>query len=154
VYAADARACAQASIKLLDHLTRHSPWRKIRDVELEIATDRATLVGFLLAHRSTLHSLTLTRTSLVRLGNPRNTWELTLTEIGQGLRLKSLTLSKLCDTLQDWSPGVEHRVLFDVEDSLWKGKTSMYEAYHSAMVGRVVRGENVGSLDPPRSEAE
>ncbi|KAF2006572.1 hypothetical protein P154DRAFT_517627 [Amniculicola lignicola CBS 123094] len=142
------RQCAQDSIRLLDHLTRHSPWNRIRDIELEIATDRTTLVQFLLAHKHTLRSLTLTRMSLVQLGNPLNTWEPTLAEIAQGLSLESLTLSKLCDFPQECNRGVRERMLFDSEDEFWQGKTSEYHAYYDAAIGRILCQEGEHCLDP------
>ncbi|KAL5370748.1 hypothetical protein PMIN06_013104 [Paraphaeosphaeria minitans] len=70
----DERNCSLGSIRLLENLTLYSPPTAIRRVELEIATDKDTL----------LH---LTRMTLVRLGDPLNNWELALTEIGQGLSL-------------------------------------------------------------------
>ncbi|KAK7177733.1 hypothetical protein PSPO01_16218 [Paraphaeosphaeria sporulosa] len=114
------RQCAMDSIRLLDGLTRHSSWTRICELELEIATDRNTLVRFLLAHKDTLRSLTLTRISLVRLGDPLNTWELTLTEIAQGLSLNSLTLSNLFDFPQEWARGVQGRMLFDSKAEVGK----------------------------------
>jgi hypothetical protein len=142
------REQAQGSMMLLWNLSLHSRWSRIRNIELEIATDRNTLLKFLLAHKDTLRFLTLTRTSLVRLGNHRNTWEPTLTEIGRCLRLESLSLSTLCDTLQDWGPGVHKRMLFDVDDHVWKGRASEYEAYHDRVVARVLHGEVIDSLQP------
>lgn len=142
------RQCAQDSIQLLNQLTLHSPWSRIGDIELEIATDRNTLVRFLLAHKDTLRSLTLTRLSLVRLDDPLNTWEVTLNEIAQGISLTSLTLSKLCDFPQDWSRGVRERVLFDSEAGIWQGKTSEYYAYYGAAIGSILRQEGGHSLDP------
>jgi hypothetical protein len=142
------RQCAQDSIRLLDNLTRQSPWNRLRDVELEIATDRTTLVRFLHTQRDTLRSLTLTRMSLVRLEDPLNTWEVTLTEIAQGLSLKSLTLSKLCDFPQAWSRGVRGRILFDPEAEMWQGKSSEYHAYYDAAVERILRQEGGHSVNP------
>ncbi|KAH8688619.1 hypothetical protein GQ44DRAFT_667713 [Phaeosphaeriaceae sp. PMI808] len=142
------RQCAQDSIRLLAQLTRHSPWIKIRHIELEIATDRTTLVQFLLAHKDTLSSLTLTRMSLVRLEDPRNNWEVTLAEIVQGLSLKTLTLFKLCDFPQEWTREVQNRMLFDIEAEIWQGKTREYHAYYDAAVGRLLRQESCHSLDP------
>ncbi|OAL42690.1 hypothetical protein IQ07DRAFT_669069 [Pyrenochaeta sp. DS3sAY3a] len=106
VFGVGERQRATGSILQLQHLPHRAHWSHIRNIQLEIATDRTTLVTFLLAHKNTLRLLTLTQTSLVRLRNPRNTWESTLTNIGQGLRLESLTLAKLTDTLVDWAPGV------------------------------------------------
>ncbi|KAI1523217.1 F-box-like domain containing protein, partial [Pyrenophora tritici-repentis] len=146
------RHCARDSIQLLDQLTRHSPWNRIRDIELEIATDRTSLVKFLLAHKDTLRSLTFTRMSLVRLGDPLNTWEITLAEIAQGLSLSSLTLSKLCDFPQEWRRGVRERMLFDSEAAIWQGRISEYHAYHDAAVGRILRREGGHSLDPKASK--
>ncbi|KAJ6267741.1 F-box domain protein [Bipolaris maydis] len=128
--------------------TLHSRWNQICSVELEIATDRKTLMGFLLAHKDTLRCLTLVPTSLVRLGDYRNTWEPTLTEIGQCLCLEFLSLSTLCDTIHDWAPGVCRRMMFDVKDNVWQSKESELEAYHSAVVARVLRGEVIDSLQP------
>lgn len=142
------RQCAQDSIQLLAQLTRHSPWTKIRDIELEIATDRTTLVQFLLAHKDTLSSLTLTRMSLVRLEDSRNNWEVTLAEIVQGLSLKTLTLSKLCDFPQEWTREVQNRMLFDIDDEIWQGKISEYHAYYDAAIGRILRQESFFSLNP------
>ncbi|KAF2850621.1 hypothetical protein T440DRAFT_468206 [Plenodomus tracheiphilus IPT5] len=147
------RQCAQDSIRLLDHLTRHSPWNRLRDIELEIATDRTTLVQFLIAHKDTLRSLTLTRMTLVRLDNPLNTWEVTLSEIAQQLSLESLTLSKLCDFPQEWSRGVQDRMLFDLEAKIWQGKASEYQAYYDAVVGRLLRQEVGHSLCPEAFQA-
>ncbi|PZC87806.1 hypothetical protein A1F97_11293, partial [Pyrenophora tritici-repentis] len=129
-------------------LTRHSPWSRIRDIKLEIATDRSTLVQFLHAHKLTLRSLTLTRMSLVRLEDPLNTWEVTLNEIAQGLSLTSLTLSKLCDFPQDWSGSDQKCMLFDSEAEIWQGKASEYHAYYDAAIGSILRQEGTHSLDP------
>ncbi|KAJ6276556.1 F-box domain protein [Bipolaris maydis] len=145
-YGSQEREQAKGSMALLSHLSRHSRWNQICNIELEIATDRNTLMGFLLAHKDTLRRLTLVRTSLVRLGDYRNTWEPTLTEIGQCLCLEFLSLSTLCDTIQDWTPGVCRRILFDVKDNVWKSKESEFEAYHSAVVARVLRREVIDSL--------
>lgn len=43
------------------------------------------------------------------LGDPGNTREPTLTEIGQGLRLEALTLTRVIDTLEEWGLGVQPR---------------------------------------------
>ncbi|KAF2818290.1 hypothetical protein CC86DRAFT_159029 [Ophiobolus disseminans] len=142
------RQCAQDSIQLLNQLTLHSPWSRIGDIELEIATDRNTLVQFLFAHKDTLRSLTLTRMSLVRLEDPLNTWEVTLDEIAQGLSLTSLTLSKLCDFPQDWSRGVRERMLFDSEAEIWQGKASEYHVYYNAAITSILRQKGGHSLDP------
>ncbi|KAL5371610.1 hypothetical protein DPSP01_014143 [Paraphaeosphaeria sporulosa] len=151
----DERRCSQGSIRLLKNLTRHSPWTAIRQVELEIATDKVTLVQFLLAHKGTLRSLKLTRITLVRLGDPLNTWELALTEIGQGLSLTSLALSNLFDFPERWERGVQEaqgRMLFDSEDRLWQGKTGEYSAYYEAIIGCILRQETVLSLNPEGSQ--
>jgi hypothetical protein len=149
VYGANERQCTTGSILLLRNFAVHAPWSQIRHIELEIATDRTTLVSVLLAHRDTLRLLTLTRTSLVRLGDPRNTWEPTLTEIGQGLRLESLTLTNLTDTIKEWALGDQPRMLFDKEDKRWEDKASDYEAYYYDRVHRILQGEDIHSLDPP-----
>lgn len=148
------RQCAKDSIQLLVQLTLHSPWSRIGDIELEIATDRSTLVQFLLAHKLTLRSLTLTRMTLVRLGDPLNTWEMTLAEIAQGLTLSSLTLSKLCDFPQDWSGSDQKRMLFDSEAEIWQGKASEYHAYYDAAIGSILRQEGRHSLDPEVFEGQ
>ncbi|CAN9188042.1 unnamed protein product [Alternaria alternata] len=148
------RQCAKDSIQLLVQLTLHSPWSRIGDIELEIATDRSTLVQFLLAHKLTLRSLTLTRMTLVRLGDPLNTWEMTLAEIAQGLTLSSLTLSKLCDFPQDWSGSDQKRMLFDSEAEIWQGKASEYHAYYDAAIGSILRQEGRQSLDPEVFEGQ
>ncbi|KAF2023770.1 hypothetical protein EK21DRAFT_118432 [Setomelanomma holmii] len=142
------RQCAQDSIRLLDQLTRQSPWNRIRSIELEIATDGTTLVQFLIAHKDTLRSLTLTRMSLVRLEQPLNTWEVALAKFAQGLCLSSLTLFKLCDFPQDWSRGVQERMLFDPEAAIWQEKTSEYHTYYNTVIGRILRQEGRYSLDP------
>jgi hypothetical protein len=143
------RQCATGSILLLRNFAHHAPWSQIRNIELEIATDRTTLVSFLLAHKNTLRSLTLTRTSLVRLGDPRNTWEPTLTEIGQGLRLESLTLASLTDTLEEWALGVQPRILFDKKDKRWENQSDKYEAYYNDCIQRAIHGKDISTLDPP-----
>jgi hypothetical protein len=98
---------------------------------------------FLLACKDSLRSLTLIRTSLVRVGNPLNTWESTLTEIGHCLSLQSLTLSTLYDTPE---ASGEERVLFDPDSHIWSDKRKEYEAYHTAIVARILRGEVIDSL--------
>lgn len=134
---------AMGSILLLHNLTLRSPWARIRTIELEIATDKKTLMEFLLACKDSLRSLTLIRTSLVRVGNPLNTWEPTLTEIGRCLCLESLIISTLCDTPE--ASGYE-RVLFDPHGHIWRDKRKEFEAYHSAIVARILRGEVIESL--------
>lgn len=138
------------SIKLLDQLTRHSPWNRLRDIELETATDRTTLMRFLLAHKDTLRSLALTRVSLVGPETPinkLNLWEVTLAEIAQRLSLKSITLSKLCDFPQDTIYGARQRVLFDSKAKFWQGKINEYRGYYDAAVGRILRRETGDSLN-------
>jgi hypothetical protein len=154
VYGSDERQCVAGSMLLLRNLALHAPWSHIRNIELEIATDRTTLVKFLLARKKTLRFLTLIRMSLVRLRDPRNTWEPTLTEIGQGLRLESLTIANLTDTLDDWGPGVQPRMLFDKEDKRWENKICDYEAYYNDIIRRIIHREDISSLDPPQAEAE
>ncbi|OAL42637.1 hypothetical protein IQ07DRAFT_525751 [Pyrenochaeta sp. DS3sAY3a] len=148
VFGVDEKQCATGSILLLQHIAHRAPWRHIRNIQLEIATDRTTLVTFLLAHKNTLRLLTLTQTSLVRLENPQNTWEFTLTEIGKGLCLESLTLAKLTDVLVDWSPGVQPRMLFDKDDKRWQDRLSDYETYYQDCIHRILRGEEIYTLDP------
>jgi hypothetical protein len=152
VYGSAERQCVTGSTFLLHELALTAPWSKIRNIELEVATDRTTLVTFLLACKNTLCSLTLIRTSLARLRDPRNTWEFTLTEIGQGLSLKSLTLAKLTDTLGDWDAGVQPRMLFDEEDKRWGNEMGGYEAYYTDSVRRIICGDDISSLDPPQDE--
>ncbi|XP_014550247.1 hypothetical protein COCVIDRAFT_43170 [Bipolaris victoriae FI3] len=67
-YGSQEREQARGSMMLLSHLSLHSRWNQICNIDLEIATDRKTLMGFLLAHKNTLRRLTLVRTSL-KLGN-------------------------------------------------------------------------------------
>ena len=98
---------------------------------------------FLLACKDLLQSLTLIRTSLVRVGNPLNTWEPTLTEIGRCLCLESLTISTLCDTPE--ASGYE-QILFDPYGDSWKDKGKDIKAYYSAIVARILRGEVIGTL--------
>ncbi|KAL5404118.1 hypothetical protein PMIN06_013103 [Paraphaeosphaeria minitans] len=131
----DERNRSQGSIRLLENLTLYSPWTAIRRVELEIATDKDTL----------LH---LTRMTLVRLGDPLNNWELALTEIGQGLSLTSLALSDLFDFTEEWGRGVQGRMLFKSEDSMWQGMAGKYSAYYEVIIGRVLRQETILSLSP------
>jgi hypothetical protein len=112
------------------------------------------LVTFLLAHKNTLRSLTLLETSLVRLGNSQNTWECILTEIGQGLRLESLTLAKLTDTLLDWAPGVQPRKLFDEKDKRWENRPSDYQAYYHDNIHQILHGGEIQSFDPPQTDTK
>ncbi|KAF1346391.1 hypothetical protein EJ07DRAFT_144203 [Lizonia empirigonia] len=134
---------AMGSILLLHNLALRSPWARIRTIELEIATDKEALMEFLLACKDSLRSLILIRTSLVRVENPLNTWEPTLTEIGHCLSLESLTLSTLCDTPE---ASGDERVLFDPYGHIWRDKRKEFEAYHSAIVARILRGEVIDSL--------
>lgn len=154
VYGDDEAQRASGSMLLLQHLAYRAPWSHIRNIQLTIATDRVTLVTFLLAHKNTLRLLTLLETSLVRLGNSQNTWECTLTEIGQGLRLESLTLAKLTDTLVDWAPGVQPRMLFDEKDKRWEDRSSDYQAYYHNHIHQILHGEGIQSLDPPETDAK
>jgi hypothetical protein len=145
------RTCSQGSIRLLKTLTLQSPWTVLGDIELEMAIDKDTLLQFLLAHKDTLRSLTLTRVTLVRLGDPLNTWELALTEIGQGLSLTSLALRNIFDFPQELRTGVveeQGRMLFNSEDIMWKGKIAEYCAYYEATIGCVLRQETILSLNP------
>lgn len=67
VFVVSERQCAIDSMLLLQHLAHRAPWSHIRNIQLEIATDRTTLVSLLLAHKNTLRLLTLTQLSLVRI---------------------------------------------------------------------------------------
>lgn len=68
MYESDERQCMTGSMLLLRNLALHAPWSQIRNIELEIATDRTTPVTFLFAHKNTL--LILTRTSLGAVERP------------------------------------------------------------------------------------
>jgi hypothetical protein len=51
------RRRATGSMFLLWNLAHHAPWSHIRNIELEIATNKHILVTFLLAQKNTLRSL-------------------------------------------------------------------------------------------------
>lgn len=134
---------AMGSILLLHSLALRSPWARICAIELEITSDKKALMEFLLACKHSLRSPTIIRASLVRVENPLNTWEPTLTEIGHCFSSQSLTLSTLCDTPE---ASGEERVLFDPDGHIWSDNRKEYEAYHTAIVARILRGEVIDSL--------
>jgi hypothetical protein len=68
---------------------------------------------------------------------------LILTEIGQGLRLESLTLASLTDTLEEWALGVQSRMLFDEEGKRWEDKPGDYAAYYYDRIHCVLLGEEI-----------
>ena len=54
------------------------------------------------------------------------------------LCLESLTISTLCDTPE--ASGYK-QILFDPYSHIWRDKRKEFEAYHSAIVARILRGE-------------
>lgn len=140
----DSPRYAKASLTLLDQLASHTPWKKIRSIELEITTDGPTLKRFLFAHKATLRSLTLTRVTLLRVGDPRNTWELVLKEIMQTLQLSTLCLVELCEFVpQQGNEGIRRRMLFNADAETWQGKATQYAAYYEATIDCLLRGDSV-----------
>ncbi|KAF2022504.1 hypothetical protein EK21DRAFT_83216 [Setomelanomma holmii] len=138
---------ARDSITLLGQIAQRTPWTTIRSMELEIATDGATLKNFLLAHKTTLRSLTLTRVTLPRLGNPSNTWEVVLDELAQDLSLEALALTKLCDFVpQQGSKKTRERILFDMDAAIWEDETRAYHDYYQAAVTCILLRKSVQLL--------
>ncbi|PVH90747.1 hypothetical protein DM02DRAFT_577639 [Periconia macrospinosa] len=150
----------QDSAMLLGQLAKHTPWTRLQRIELEIATTRATLVEFLLAHKNTLRSLSLERVTLVRLEqnslgaweeDSLGTWELTLGDIGKNLSLTTLDLSTLHDFASSvGGGGAQQRTLFDSGADLWRGETAQYHDYYHSTIDQILRGHHIVSLDPER----
>jgi hypothetical protein len=143
----DSLLYAQDTIGLLDRLTQHTPWARMRSIELEIVIDRSTLNRFLLAHAATLRSLTLTRVTLLRLGDPLSTWEMVLSEILHALSLEKLCLVKIYDFAPQQGNGrIQRRTLFNVDAEIWQGKTSEYAVYYRRTIDCLLCGHRVELL--------
>jgi hypothetical protein len=143
----DSTLCAKDSVALLDQLAQQTPWTRMRSIELEIITDRSTLNRFLLAHAATLRSLTLTRVTLLRRGDPLNTWESVLSEIVHDLSLQTLRLVKLYDFVpQQGSGRNQRRTLFNVDAEIWQGKASEYVTYYRRTIDGLLCGDRVQFL--------
>ncbi|KAF2022906.1 hypothetical protein EK21DRAFT_95342 [Setomelanomma holmii] len=112
---------AQDPVALLARIALRTPSTRLRSMELEIATDEATLMNFLLAHKDTLRSVTPTL----------------LAEIAQDLSLQNL--AQLCDFVP--LPGSEktrRRMLFAVDDAVWHGNKGRYQADYRAAVNHIL----------------
>jgi hypothetical protein len=143
----DSTLYAKDSVALLDQLAQQTPWTRMRSIELEIITDRSTLNRFLLAHAATLRSLTLTRVTLLRRGDPLNTWESVLSEIVHALSLQTLRLVKLYDFVpQQGSGRNQRRTLFNVDAEIWQGKASEYVTYYRRTIDGLLCGDRVQFL--------
>jgi hypothetical protein len=79
---------------LLALLSKHTPWLKLRDLELEIVTDENSLLTFLISLAPTLRNLALSNATLLP---SQGTWESTVFRIAGVLQLDSLKLSNICD---------------------------------------------------------
>ncbi|OCK84871.1 hypothetical protein K432DRAFT_287955 [Lepidopterella palustris CBS 459.81] len=129
--------------ELLAQLTRHVPWPRIRELELELVTDERILVGFLSTLAPTLRRLALSRVTLVPSGG---TWEFTLRQIVGALQLDSLELLVLCDSTMG------ERVILDPEAQVWRSwdaKSVCYGHYKSAVVNYFLSGTGKQPLLEP-----
>jgi hypothetical protein len=143
----DCHLYAKDSVTLLDQLARRTPWSRMRSMELEIVTHRSSLTRFLLAHVTTLQSLTLTRVTLLRLEDSLNTWEPVLHDLVRALSLQTLHLVKLSDFVLPQASGkARRRTLFDVDADIWQGKATEYTTYHRKTTDCLLRGDHVQLL--------
>jgi hypothetical protein len=128
--------------ELLTLLTNYTPWSKIEELKLEIATDEPTLLRFLVSLQLTLRSLTL---STVTLAPSSGTWDSALPRIASSLKqLRQLDLSALCDYPQHR----RQRLLFDPQAEIWAGKSTCYNEYRKSMIDHLLHAKKLHQLEP------
>jgi hypothetical protein len=128
--------------ELLTLLTKYTPWSKIEELKLEIATDEPTLLRFLASLKLTLRHLTL---STVTLSPSQGTWDSALPAIATSLtNLRQLDLSMLCDFL----PHDQRRLLFNDEEKFWEGKSACYNDYKKSVIGHLLHAKKLHQLEP------
>jgi hypothetical protein len=106
--------------ELLTLLTNYTPWSKIEELKLQMATDELTPLRFLVSLRLTLRHLSL---STVTLAPSSGSWDSALPQIVTSLKeLRQLDLAAFCDYPQHG----RQRPLFDPQAEIWIGKTTCY----------------------------
>jgi hypothetical protein len=126
--------------ELLTLLTRSSSWPKIKELELQLLVDTATLLTFLASLSATLRHLALHNVTL-----SDESWESALPAIVERLpKLTHLDLSRLCDRSHDQSL----RVIFDSLEETWSGKDACFDDYRNMTVGRLLRKKPVQWIEP------
>lgn len=136
----------KGAAELLGSLAERKPWPDLREVHLRVATDQDTLLAFLTAHKESLRILKLSHVTLYSHGTIPTSWDSALLSIGSMLKLEELTLSTLCDFLvrNESSAGL----LFNPGDRYWREKGLSYLSFHEEVTRRVLRQENLLSLEP------
>jgi hypothetical protein len=128
--------------ELLTLLTNYTPWPKIEELELEIATDQATLLSFSESLNLTLRHLTL---STVTFAPSHDTWDSALPMIASSLtNLRKLDVAALCDFPQDR----KQRLLFNAEASLWVDRSACYDEYRKHVIGHLLNTKELHQLEP------
>jgi hypothetical protein len=128
--------------ELLTLLTNYTPWSKIEELKLEIATDQNTLLRFLASLNVTLRHLTL---STVTFAPSHGTWDSALPTIARSLtNLRTLDVAALCDFPQDR----KQRLLFNAEAPLWAGKSACYDEYRKRVMGHLLNTKELHQLEP------
>lgn len=78
---------SDGSAILLGLLAKHKPWSSLRQLQLQVATDKDTLLRFLSAHKETLRILTLSYITLTPGYRFGDIWESVLTELARSLKI-------------------------------------------------------------------
>jgi hypothetical protein len=136
---------------LLTLLADQAPWKRIKDLALEIVTETPALLKFLGTLAASLRQLHLTRITLLQPDDDTDvaeaSWEEALPKIVQMLpKLERLDLEKLYDF------NGKHclaRDLFDETAEEWKGRLCCYAHYRETMLSDLLGSKTLQhSLDP------
>lgn len=127
---------------LLTLLTKYTPWSKIEEIKLEIATDETTLLRFLATLNLTLRHLAL---STVTFAPSHGSWDSALPAIARSLtNLRTLDVAVLCDFPQDR----KQRLLFNAEAPLWANKSACYGEYRKHVISHLLNTKELLQLEP------
>ncbi|KAH3938402.1 hypothetical protein HBH98_254500 [Parastagonospora nodorum] len=85
---------SDGSATLLGLLAKHKPWSNLRQLQLQVATDKDTLLRFLSAHKEILRILALSHMTLTHVEYGTgfgDTWGSVLTELARSLKIEALS---------------------------------------------------------------
>ena len=119
---------------LLQRLTIEKPWSALTTIQISIATDSASLLGFLGSIASSLRYLILDSVTLLPGDGERGKWEYVLPRIGK--RLSKLNRLILAD-LRDFPTARGARKVFDSLE--WKC-CHCYEDFHTSVTQDILLG--------------
>jgi hypothetical protein len=121
-------------------LTVYTPWSKIEELELKIATKETTLLRFLTSLELTLRHFTF---STVTLASSQGSWNSPLSTIAKRLtNLIALKLPSLCDIHK------HQRFLLNAQAQSWVSKNACYVEYRGRVIHHILHAKELHQLEP------